>query len=80
VSKFFQEHQNRVLYGRTQSRPELYRVTFRHWKLPTKFLRQLFFELSLALHAWALPDIVLKKVYREKCAERFFGEMKWVSE
>ena len=67
VSKFFQEHQDRVLYGTDLNpEPELYRVTFRLLETADEhFYADYFRTYHWPLHAWALPDAVLKKVYRE---------------
>ncbi len=67
VSQFFQRHQDRLLYG-TDMNPEaeMYRVTFRLMESSDEHFYPTYFrKYHWPMHAWALPDEVLKKVYRE---------------
>lgn len=67
VSQFFQRYQDRLLYG-TDMNPEaeMYRVTFRLLETADEhFYPSYFRKYHWPMHAWALPDGVLKKIYRD---------------
>jgi predicted TIM-barrel fold metal-dependent hydrolase len=67
VSQFFQRYQDRLLYG-TDMNPEaeMYRVTFRLMETSDEhFYPSYFRKYHWPMHAWALPDGVLKKIYRD---------------
>jgi predicted TIM-barrel fold metal-dependent hydrolase len=66
VSQFFQRYQDRLLYG-TDMNPEaeMYRVTFRLLETADEHFYPAYFrKYHWPMHAWALPDEVLKKIYR----------------
>jgi uncharacterized protein len=66
VSQFFQRYQDRLLYG-TDMNPdaEMYRVTFRLLETDDEHFYPAYFrKYHWPMHAWALPDEVLKKIYR----------------
>jgi predicted TIM-barrel fold metal-dependent hydrolase len=67
VSKFFERYQDRLLYG-TDMNPEaeMYRVTFRLLETSDEHFYPAYFrKYHWPMHAWALPDEVLKKIYRD---------------
>jgi uncharacterized protein len=67
MSQFFQRYQDRLLYG-TDMNPEaeMYRVTFRLMETSDEHFYPAYFrKYHWPMHAWALPDAVLKKIYRE---------------
>jgi predicted TIM-barrel fold metal-dependent hydrolase len=67
VSQFFQRYQDRLLYG-TDMNPEaeMYRVTFRLMETSDEhFYPSYFRKYHWPMHAWALPDGVLRKIYRD---------------
>jgi uncharacterized protein len=67
VAAFFTRYQDRILYG-TDMNPqaEMYRVTFRLLETSDEhFYPSYFAQYHWPMHAWALPEPVLKKVYRE---------------
>lgn len=66
VSQFFQRYQDRLLYGTDMNPvPEMYRVTFRLLETADEHFYPVHFRnYHWPMHAWALPDEVLKKVYR----------------
>jgi predicted TIM-barrel fold metal-dependent hydrolase len=67
VSQFFQRYQDRLLYG-TDMNPEaeMYRVTFRLMETSDEhFYPSYFRKYHWPMHAWTLPDGVLKKIYRD---------------
>ena len=67
VSQFFQRYQDRILYG-TDMNPEaeMYRVTFRLLETADEHFYPLYFsKYHWPMHAWALPDEVLKRIYRD---------------
>src|SRR6185436_13665465 len=73
ASQFFQRYQDRILYG-TDMDPvaEMYRVTFRLLETADEhFYPRYFGHYHWALHAWALPDEVLKKLYRDNALKLF---------
>jgi predicted TIM-barrel fold metal-dependent hydrolase len=67
VSKFFQRYQSRLLYGTDlDPQPEVYRATFRLLETADEhFYSPYFSKYHWPMHALALPDKVLNKVYRE---------------
>lgn len=74
VSQFFQRYQDRILYG-TDMNPEagMYRVSFQLLETADEhFYAAYFRKYHWPMHAWALPDEVLRKVYREN-ALRILG-------
>jgi predicted TIM-barrel fold metal-dependent hydrolase len=76
VSKFFKEHQDRILYG-TDLLPEVeqYRVTFRLLETADEhFYSEYFRKYHWALHGWELPEDVLRKVYRENALRMLEGK------
>jgi hypothetical protein len=48
--------------------PEMYRVTFRLLETADEHYPAYFRKYHWPMHAWALPDDVLKKIYRENAA------------
>lgn len=73
VSQFFQRYQNRLLYGTDMTpRPEMYRVTFRLLETADEHIYPTVFgHYHWPLYALALPDEVLKKIYRENALALF---------
>jgi len=70
VSQFFERYQDRIVYG-TDMDPdaEMYRVTFRLLETADEHFYPVYFrKYHWPMHAWALPDAVLKKVYRANAA------------
>jgi len=67
VSKFLTRYQDRILYGTDmRPNPEMYRETFRLLETADEHFYPSYFRLyHWPMHAWALPDEVLKKIYRE---------------
>ena len=76
VSQFFQRYQNRLLYGTDMTpRPEMYRVTFRLLETADEHIYPTVFgHYHWPLYALALPDEVLKKIYRDNAVKLLFGE------
>ncbi len=75
VSRFFQRYQSRILYG-TDMNPEaeMYRVTFRLLETADEhFYPAYFSNYHWPMHAWALPDGVLKKIYRANAEKVLAG-------
>jgi predicted TIM-barrel fold metal-dependent hydrolase len=73
VGKFFEHYQDRLLYG-TDMNPdaEMYRVTFRLMETADEHFYPVYFrKYHWPMHAWNLPDAVLKKVYRENAIKLF---------
>lgn len=67
VSQFFQRYQDRLLYG-TDMNPEaeMYRVTFRLLETADEHFYPAYFrKYHWPMHAFAVPDEVLKKIYRD---------------
>ena len=71
VSQFFQRYQDRLLYGTDMNpQPEMYRVTFRLIETADEhFYPAYFSHYHWPLHAWALPEKVLKRIYRENAVK-----------
>jgi len=67
VSQFFQRYQNRLLYGTDLNpEPEVYRATFRLLETADEhFYSPYFAKYHWPLNSFALPDEVLRKIYRE---------------
>ncbi|MBI5384237.1 MAG: amidohydrolase family protein [Verrucomicrobia bacterium] len=67
VARFFQRYQDRLLYGTdVDPEPEMYRVTFRLLETTDEHFYPVFFrKYHWPMHAFALPDDVLKKLYRD---------------
>ncbi len=67
ISKFFQRYQGRLLYGTDMDpEPEMYRVTFRLLETADEHFYPAYFrKYYWPMHAFALPDDVLRRVYRE---------------
>ena len=74
MNRFFQKYQDRLLYGTDMDpNPEMYRVTFRLLETEDEhFYPAYFSKYHWPMHAFALPDDVLKKVYRDN-ALRILG-------
>jgi uncharacterized protein len=71
VHRFFTKYQDRILYG-TDSRPhpEMYRTTFRILETDDEHFYPAFFvKYHWPMHGFALPDEVLKKLYRDNALE-----------
>ena len=67
MSQFFQRYQDRLLYG-TDVNPEeeMYRVTFRLLETADEHFYPAYFrKYHWPMHGFALPDEVLKRIYRE---------------
>jgi uncharacterized protein len=77
VSQFFTRFQDRILYGTDMNPdPEMYRVTFRLMETADEHFYPAYFrKYHWPMHAWALPDEVLKKIYREN-ALRVLSDLK----
>jgi hypothetical protein len=76
VSRFFGRYQDRLLYG-TDMNPdaEMYRVTFRLLETADEHFYPAYFrKYHWPMHAWALPDEVLKKIYRENALKLLSAE------
>ncbi len=71
VLRFFLRYQNRLVYGTDLSpQPEMYRTTFRILETEDEhFYSPYFRNYHWPLHAFGLPDEVLKKLYRENAEE-----------
>ncbi len=67
VVRFFQRYQNRLFYGTDMDpEPEMYRTTFRLLETADEHFYPVYFrKYHWPMNAYALPDEVLKKVYRE---------------
>lgn len=67
VAGFFQRYQDRIFYGTDMDpEPEMYRVTFRLLETADEHFYPAYFrKYHWPMHAFALPDDVLLKVYRE---------------
>ncbi len=75
MARFFQRYQDRLLYGTDMDpEPEMYRVTFRLLETEDEhFYPAYFSKYHWPMHAFSLPDDVLKKIYRVN-ALRILGE------
>ena len=67
MSQFFQRYQDRLLYGTdVDPEEEMYRVTFRLLETADEHFYPAYFrKYHWPMHDFALPDEVLKRVYRE---------------
>jgi predicted TIM-barrel fold metal-dependent hydrolase len=67
VGEFFQHYQDRLLYGTDLNpEPEVYRATFRLLETADEhFYSPYFAKYHWPLNGFALPDEVLKKIYRD---------------
>ena len=67
VSQFFRRYQDRLFYGTDMNPdPEMYRVTFRLLESADEHFYPAYFrKYHWPMHAFALPDGILKKVYRD---------------
>jgi len=67
MERFFQKYQDRLLYGTDMNpAPEMYRVTFRLLETEDEhFYPAYFSKYHWPMHAFALPNGILKKVYRD---------------
>jgi predicted TIM-barrel fold metal-dependent hydrolase len=74
VAEFFSRYQDRLLYGTDMDpAPEMYRVTFRLLETADEHFYPAYFrKYHWPMHAFALPDAVLRKLYREN-ARRLLG-------
>jgi predicted TIM-barrel fold metal-dependent hydrolase len=73
VERFFGQYQDRLFYG-TDMDPdaEMYRVTFRLLETSDEhFYPKYFAKYHWPMHAFALPDAVLKKLYRDNALKLF---------
>lgn len=75
VAQFFTRYQDRILYGTDMNPdPEMYRVTFRLLETADEHFYPVYFrKYHWPMHAWALPDGVLKKIYRENALRMLSG-------
>jgi len=76
VLQFFQRYQNRILYG-IDMNPDvgMYRVTFRLLETADEHFYPAYFrKYHWLMHGFALPDRVLKKVYRTNAMKLFSTE------
>jgi predicted TIM-barrel fold metal-dependent hydrolase len=66
VQAFFTRYQDRILYGTDMDPdPEMFRVTFRLLETSDEHFYPTYFrKYHWPMHAWALPDEVLRKIYR----------------
>ncbi len=73
VSEFFKRYQDRLLYGTDMDPdPEMYRVTFRLLESADEHFYPAYFrKYHWPMHAFALPDGVLRKVYRDNALRLF---------
>jgi predicted TIM-barrel fold metal-dependent hydrolase len=75
VSAFFNRYQDRLLYGTDMDPdPEMYRVTFRLLQTADEHFYAVYFrKYHWPMHAFALPDQVLKKLYRDNALSLGLG-------
>jgi predicted TIM-barrel fold metal-dependent hydrolase len=71
VSQFFQRYRDRLLYGTDMNpQPEMYRVTFRLLETADEhFYPQYFSKCHRPMQVWALPEKVLKRIYRDNALQ-----------
>jgi predicted TIM-barrel fold metal-dependent hydrolase len=76
VEQFFQKYQDRLCYGTDMDpAPEMYRVTFRLLETADEhFYPTYFAKYHWPMHAFALPDEVLKKLYRDNALKLFASD------
>jgi predicted TIM-barrel fold metal-dependent hydrolase len=74
VSQFFARYQDRIFYGTDMDPvPEMYRVTFRLLETADEHFYPVYFrKYHWPMHAWALSDSILRKIYRGN-AEAILG-------
>jgi predicted TIM-barrel fold metal-dependent hydrolase len=74
MQKFFTKYQDRILYGTdTGNDPEMYRTSFRLLESEDEHIYPVHFgKYHWPLHGFALPDDILRKIYREN-AVRVLG-------
>lgn len=67
VKTFYEKYQDRLLYGTDMGyNTEMYRTTFRILETEDEhFYDHILFSYHWSLHGFGLPDIVLKKIYRD---------------
>jgi len=67
VSKFFDRYQDRLLYGTDNNPdPEMYRTSFRILETSDEhFYTAYFAKYHWPMQAFALPEPILKKIYRD---------------
>jgi predicted TIM-barrel fold metal-dependent hydrolase len=67
VSKFFDRYQDRLLYGTDNNPdPEMYRTSFRILESSDEHFYPAYFrKYHWPMHAFALPEPILKKIYRD---------------
>jgi predicted TIM-barrel fold metal-dependent hydrolase len=75
VSAFFNRYSDRLLYGTDMDPlPQMYRVSFRILETADEhFYPGYFGKYHWPMHAFALPDDVLKKIYRDNAARLGIG-------
>jgi uncharacterized protein len=75
VSAFFNRYQDRLLYGTDMNaEPEMYRVTFRLLETADEHFYPVYFrKYHWPMHALALPEPVLKKIYRDNALSLGIG-------
>ncbi len=71
VAAFFIRYQDRLFYGTdVDPEPEMYRVTFRLLETADEHFYPAYFrKYHWPMHAFALPDEVLKKLYRDNAVK-----------
>ncbi len=75
VTQFLTRFQDRIFYGTDMNPdPEMYRVTFRLLETADEHFYPTYFrKYHWPMHAWALPDPILKKIYRDNAVRLFSG-------
>jgi predicted TIM-barrel fold metal-dependent hydrolase len=73
VGQFFSRYQDRILYGTDMDpAPEMYRVTFRLLETADEHFYPAYFrKYHWPMHGFALPDEVLRKLYRDNAVKLF---------
>ena len=76
VSAFFDHYQDRIFYGTDMTPdPEMYRETFRLLETADEHFYLVYFRhYHWPMHAWSLPDPVLRKIYRENAIKFALGQ------
>jgi predicted TIM-barrel fold metal-dependent hydrolase len=71
VSRFFQRYQDRICYGTDfNPDPQIYRASFRLLETADEHFYDAYFrKYHWPMHAFALPEEVLRKVYRENASK-----------
>ena len=77
VAAFFSRYQDRLLYGTDMDpNPEMYRVTFRLLETADEHFYPAYFrKYHWPMHAFNLPDNVLKKIYRDNAVKLGIGSV-----